>query len=123
MPPALSAHRDAWKDAAAKWSGVFCAGDFSIRGGSYRDVPVELITRFDEAGAPVQTAARMMLKGPAPAPLPADAQRIFNSLATECPGLSVAPDAVEATLPAPVDPLLAESLWRAQLRLVQSLTS
>jgi hypothetical protein len=122
-PLALSTHRDAWRAAAAKWTGVFCAGDFSIRGGTYRGETVELLTRFDEAGAPKETAARMRLRGPAPATLPPEAQRIFDSLAAECSGLRVAPDAVEAMLPTPADPLLAESLWRAQLRLVQALTT
>ena len=121
-PAALASQREAWKAAATKWAGVFCAGDFSVRGASYRDVPVELVTRFDEAGAPVATAARMKLRAPAPAVLPAEAQRIFQSLAAECPGLTVAPDAVEALLASPTDPLLAESLWRAQLRLVQALS-
>jgi hypothetical protein len=121
-PAALAAGREAWAAAAQKWAGQFFAGDFSIRHGAYRGATVELVTCFDETGAPVRTSARMLLGKPAPAVLPAEAQRIFDSLAAECAGLRLAPDAIEAILPSPLaDPLRAESLWRAQLRLVQAL--
>jgi len=121
-PVALAAGRDAWAAAAQKWAGRFFAGDFSIRRAVYRGQAVELLTRFDELGAPVETVARMLLGQAAPAVLPAEAQRIFTSLASECSGLKVEPGAVEAVLPSPlVDPLRAESLWRAQLRLLQAL--
>ena len=63
-PEALAAHRQAWAAQAQKLGASFCAVDFSIRAASYRGAPVELITRFDDLGAPIETKARVLLGTP-----------------------------------------------------------
>ena len=119
-PSVLAADADAWRALAAKLGGRFHPGGFSIRGAQYREAPVELTTHFDEAGSPQATVARALLSGPR-APN-AEAQRVMASLASECQGLRIAADAVEATLPSPLaEPSRAESLWRALARVVKAL--
>lgn len=120
-PAKLASTAAAWREEAEKIGGTFRAGDFSIRGARFRGAPVELITRFDEAGNPEATVARVLLASPTTMdPLSADVQRMVTSLSAECAGLRICADAVEATLPTPLaEPARAESLWRALLRLAQ----
>lgn len=120
-PPALlAADRAAWLAFAEKIGGRFEVGAFAIRGAKYRDAPVELITRFHPAGAPLLTVARARFEGTKPVTL--EAQRVLAGVATECQGVRIADDAVEATLPSPLsDPSRAESLWRALARVVKAL--
>jgi hypothetical protein len=123
-PAKLATTAAAWRAEAEKQGGTFRVGDFSIRGASFRGAPVELITRFDEAGNPESTVARVLLPSPATLdPLSPEAQRLVTSLSAECAGLRICADAVEATLPTPLaEPARAESLWRALLRLAGALT-
>ncbi|MFZ5441343.1 MAG: sporulation protein [Myxococcota bacterium] len=121
-PATLEPHRAAWAAEASRLGGVFCAGDCSIRGARYRDAEVELLTHFDDAGAPTATVTRLLLTEPAPEPLPEPASRLFSSIARECQGLRVTERALEATLPSPLaEPQRAESIWRALQRLAQGL--
>jgi hypothetical protein len=120
-PPApLAASQDAWRALAQKLGGRFEPGGFVIRGARYREAPVELVTHFGESGAPEATVARALLPGPRA--LTPEAQRVLGSIAPECHGLRLTDDAVEATLPSPLeDPARAESLWRALARVVKAL--
>lgn len=121
-PMGLEPHREAWAAFAQTVGGRFEPGGFAIRGARYKDASVELVTRFDEAGAPVASVARVLTR--APEVLTPQAERALASLRKECTGLAVAPDAVEATLPCPLaEPARAESLWRGLLRVAKELAT
>jgi hypothetical protein len=124
MPPSLGAHRAAWEAAAQKWNGTFRFGDCSIFKAEYRGFPVELITRFDEAAAPVATVARVFLPADAVVqPLSAEAQRVLDSVKAEVEGLKLEKDSIEATLPCPLpNPERAELLWRSLQRVAQAIS-
>lgn len=121
VPVKLEACRPAWQEQAKQLSGTFSPGDFSIRGARYRDLDVELVTRF-EGAEPVATLARVKLGTPPPEPLPAEAARVLASLSAEVAGVRVAADAVELPLACPLpNPERAELSWRSLQRLAQAL--
>jgi Arrestin (or S-antigen), N-terminal domain len=119
-PAALAEHRAAWEAQARAWSGTFHPGDFSIRKARYRDLDVELVTRFDEQ-TPRATAARILIPAAPVAPYPAEVERVLASIRTEVPSVRLAHDAVELELPCPLpNPERAELSFRTLQRLTRA---
>jgi Arrestin (or S-antigen), N-terminal domain len=119
-PADLGPHRAAWEAQAKAWGGTFSAGDFSIRKARYRDLDVELLTRF-EGPAPKATVARIRLPAVPLVPYPAEVERVLASIRSEVPSVRIAHDAVELELPCPFpNPERAELSFRTLQRLTRA---
>lgn len=119
-PAPLAEHRAAWEAQANAWSGTFCPGDFSIRNARYRDLDIELFTRF-EGKDPKATVARVRLPAVPLVPYPAEVERVLASIRAEVPSVRLAHDAVELELPSPFPhPERAELSFRTLQRLTRA---
>lgn len=124
VPEGLDAWRDRWAAYAQALGATFTAGDFSIHRARHREARVELVTRFSATGDAIGAAARVLLdrRLAEPIAVPAEAQRVLESISKELPGVRIEPVAVEAAVAFPLDePSRVEPTWRALQRLAQAL--